>query len=115
MKLPNSEKAVIPRVKVVDYLLSPSHQHGRHKAAFFKRFGFEAESWRRLASALMRHAAEQNVAKIEDTPFGTRYTVEGGLISPSGESMRIRSVWFIDKGEEIPRLVTAYPLERNEE
>jgi len=115
VKLPNGNKAVIPKAKVLDYLLSPSHEYGRHKAAFFTRIGFEAQSWERLASALMRQAAEQNVTKIEDTLFGTRYTVEGGLVAPSGESIALRTVWFVDKGESTPRLITAYPMERKEE
>ena len=52
MKLPNHEQAVVPRAKIVDYLLSDSHRDGRHKAAFFKRFGYAAESWEGLAQAL---------------------------------------------------------------
>ncbi len=39
MKLPNHEKAFVPREKIVDYLLSPFHKDGKGKAAFFKRFG----------------------------------------------------------------------------
>lgn len=115
MKLPNGERALIPKSKLLDYLLSESHPHGRHKAAFFIRVGFTSDSWKRLSSALRRHAVGQNVAKIEDTRFGTRYTVEGALMAPNGESIVLRSVWFIDKGADVPRLVTAYPLERKDE
>jgi hypothetical protein len=43
VKLPNHEHAVVPRAKILDYLLSDSHRDGQHKAAFFKRFGFAAE------------------------------------------------------------------------
>jgi hypothetical protein len=41
MKLPNQHKAIIPDTKIRGYLLSTSHPYGRHKAAFFKRFGFK--------------------------------------------------------------------------
>ena len=115
MKLPNGDQAIIPKSKITDYLLPESHQQGRYKAAFFNRFGFEPEFWKRLALALKRHAEVHTVDKIEDTPFGTRYTVEGGLITPSGDHIMVRSVWFIDKGEHIPRFVTAYPLERKDQ
>ena len=47
MNLPNLEKAVVSRVKVCDYLLSETHRDGRHKAAFFHRFGFLADDWLR--------------------------------------------------------------------
>jgi hypothetical protein len=76
MKLPNREHALVPRAKVVDYLLSPTHRDGRHKAVFFSGFGFTADSWEKLADALLQHASEHDVAKQEDSPFGTRYVVE---------------------------------------
>lgn len=113
-KLPNREKAVIPQAKIMDYLLSVAHPHGRHKAAFFHRFGYIAESWGVLAAALLRHAAEHDVTKVEDSLFGTRYTIEGILVTPDGRMPVIRSVWFIENGEDIPRFVTAYPLGREE-
>ena len=31
---------------------------------------------------------------------------------PDGREPAVRSVWFIEAGGEVPRLVTAYPLER---
>jgi len=65
-----------------------------------------------LANALRRHAAENEVVKTEQTPFGTRYVVEGPLSTPNGRSVNVRVVWFVEHAETIPRLVTAYPLER---
>ncbi|MCC5667709.1 hypothetical protein LC653_28480 [Nostoc sp. CHAB 5784] len=52
---------------------------------------------------------------IEDSPFGTRYAVEGTLLSPDGRNPVIRSAWFIETGETIPKFVTSYPLKRREE
>ena len=110
MKLPNFERAIIPREKITGYLLSPSHTDGRSKAAFFARFGFTVASWQTLAGALLRHAETHEVAKIEvSPPFGTRYVIEGNLETPDGRAPLVRVVWFIDIDEEIPRLVTAYP------
>ncbi len=54
MKLPNVERAVVTREKVIDYLLSDTHRDGRHKALFFKRFGFTIQKWEELASALRK-------------------------------------------------------------
>jgi hypothetical protein len=31
MKLPNLENLVVPRAKLFDYLLSPTHRDGQHK------------------------------------------------------------------------------------
>ncbi|MGH8489350.1 MAG: DUF6883 domain-containing protein, partial [Gammaproteobacteria bacterium] len=77
MKLPNVDAAVVAEDKITSYLLSPTHRDGRHKAAFFLGLGFAAEAWQSLAAALLRHAADHEVAKVESTPFGTRYVVEG--------------------------------------
>ena len=110
MKLPHLANAVVPAAKITGYLLSPTHRDGRHKAAFFTRFGFTAADWETLAAALRRHAVAHEVMKIESSPFGTRYIVEGELHAPDGRSPRVRVVWFIATGETAPTLVTAYPL-----
>jgi len=39
-KVPNHDRAVIDERKVRDYLLSPVHPIGRHKARFFYRLGY---------------------------------------------------------------------------
>jgi hypothetical protein len=111
MKLPHYDRALVPREKITDYLLSEIHLDGRHKAVFFGRYGFAVEFWERLAEALRQHAAEHDVAREEDSPFGRRYVVEGIITTPVGQTPRLRSVWFIRHGEETPRLVTAYPLQ----
>jgi hypothetical protein len=112
MKLPNQAQASVPEEKITAYLLSFIHRDGRHKAAFFTRFGFALDAWETLAMALRQHAADHEVAKVEDSPFGTRYVVEGTITAPDGRTPVIRSVWFINTGQDTPRFVTAYPLER---
>jgi hypothetical protein len=110
MKLPNHQRAVAPREKVVDYLLSTTHRDGRHKAAFFNGFGFDVNNWQDLADALVRHANDHEVAKVEASPFGTRYVVEGIMAMADGRDAVVRTIWFIDTGTDAPRFVTAYPL-----
>ena len=112
MKLPNHEKAFVPREKIVDYLLSPFHTDGKGKAAFFKRFGFTAELWQILAEALKKHALENEVSKMENTPFGIRYVIEGELETPVGRKPKVLVVWFIETRTEVPRLATAYPSKK---
>lgn len=34
---------------------------------------------------------------------------EGELETPSGRRLGVRTIWIIDRGQERPRLVTAYP------
>jgi len=98
---------------VVDYLLSDTHRDGQHKEVFFKRFGFAAAEWERLAQALREHAVEHDVARVETSPYGQRYIIEGIIRSPDMRHPLIRTVWFVESGEDTPRFVTAYPLRRD--
>lgn len=102
------------REKIVGYLLSRTHQQGRHKAAAFMRFGFDPGHWEDLAKVLRWHATRHILATAEETPYGARYSVDGILISPDKRNPTVRSVWFIAKDEEVPRLVTAYFLGRRQ-
>ena len=99
MKLPNYEH-------VVDYLLPDTHRDGRHKAMFFKRFGFTVTEWDRAAWALREHAGEHDATRVEPSPYGQRYLIEGIVHSPDGRAPCIRTIWFIETGEETPRFVT---------
>jgi len=109
MKLPEAEKAVVPRRKIVDYLLDLAHPDGGPKAAFFLRFGFTAEAWHRMAAGLKQHAVQNEVGKVVENKLGTRYSVEGELETPDGRNPLVRTIWFIANDETVPRFVTAYP------
>jgi hypothetical protein len=112
MRLPNCDKAIVSREKVVSYLLSHTHKDGKAKAAFFESFGFRADKWEILAAALKRHASENEIDHTETSPFGVRYIIIGECVAPDGRRPEIKAVWFIDEGEAFPRLVTAYPAKR---
>ena len=111
MKLPNAERAVVPDRKITHYLLSTAHRDGRHKAEFFRSFGFRLEAWEKLASALLDHARKHEVVEIVPTPFGRNFVIEGAMPAPDGRLPNVRAVWFIAKNAETATLATAYPLD----
>ncbi len=111
MKLPNYERAIVPQKKITEYLLSLVHPDGKSKAKFFLKFGFTVDDWEIMATSFINHAAHHELAKIEPSPFGNRYVIEGEIISPDGTNPEVRSVWFIATGDDTPRLVSAYPLD----
>ena len=112
MKLPNVHLAQIRREKIVNYLLSSTHRDGKSKHDFFVRFGFRPETWEQFADALKQHASEHDVTEQQQTRFGSYYVIEGGIRCPDGRSPLIRVVWFIERGDGVPQLVTAYPIRR---
>ena len=114
MKLPLADEAEVPREKIVLYLLNPEHRAGKGKARFFASHGFAADNWEKLADKLRQHARDHEITKEEMTPLGVRFVVEGNMTMPDGGVAGVRAVWFIDPGEQAPRLVTAYPLKRNQ-
>lgn len=115
MKLPNYAEAIVPQAKITEYLLSNSHSIGKGKAGFFTRFGYARENWQALKKSLLKHAADYEVAKIEPSPFGTRYVIEGDMPTLDGRNPFVRTIWFINTGQEIPRFVSAYPIRRKEQ
>jgi len=68
--------------------------------------------WEELAQALLRHAVELEVMRVNKSRHGTKYVIQGRLATPDGRNPVVRSVWIIEKGEIGARLVTAYPVKR---
>jgi hypothetical protein len=107
-KLPNTDKAIIKTEKLLDYILSSEHPDGKLKAAFFKKFGYTSSNWEVFEKDLRKLLQIQDVFESETFEFGTKYMVKGPIKSPSGETIQVLTVWVILKGEDIPKLVTAY-------
>ncbi len=108
-RLPNAQKAIVEAEKLHGYILSSTHPLGRFKATFFKNFGYSSENWEDFEKRLRELILSNEVSKVEESPFGKKFIVEGGLIGPSGRTVQIISVWVILKGESMPRFVTVYP------
>ena len=111
MNIPNGEHAVVEPEKVRDYLLNVGHPDGFGKAEFFTSVGFQREVWQVLADALRQVARDSSVTKSMTSSHGQKYIVDGGLDTPKGQTVMVRTIWIIEPGEENPRLVTAYPRE----
>jgi len=110
MKLPNAAEAEVPESKIVRYLLNSTHRSGKSKAQFFLRHGCTLEKWSELAAALRQHGSENEITRREQTPLGERFVIDGPLELPDRSIALLRVVWFVEAGETIPRLATAYPI-----
>ena len=111
VKLRNAHLAVIDRSKVLDYLLNEAHPDNGGKARFFGLLGYSREDPERLVKALREVAEQGDVVSSAESGHGNKYVVDGWLSVHTQESRQwsIRTVWIIDRGEDAPRLVTAYP------
>ena len=108
MKLPNADQAIIDGRKLYDYLLSFAHPTGRFKARFFAQLGYRSDNWRRLADDLRTQHASHDAQALGPNEYGVKYQIKAPLKGPLGPPAPVVSVWFIRKGESVPRFVTAY-------
>jgi hypothetical protein len=109
VKLPNADRAVVDERKLREYLLSTQHAVGRFKAAFFSELGFKIGNWKELRSRLME-LAHSDATMGESTEYGQKHLIPGTLTGPSGRRADVVSVWIVLTGDDIPRLVTVYPM-----
>lgn len=112
MKLPNSNNAYIPLAKIHEYLLSETHIVGKSKAKFFRAVGFNKSNAKLLKKELLTVAQTENIKESIEFSYGTKYIVEGFLNTPNRTSIKIRTVWIVETGENVPRFVTAYPINK---
>ena len=111
MQLPNAARAVVDEAKVRDYLLSPDHRVGKAKARFFGALGFTRDNWPLLRDALLAVAREREAELGETSIFGQKYVARGIVYGPAGRAATVVTAWIVLRGEDVPRLVTAYPGE----
>jgi hypothetical protein len=109
MRLPRSNELVVPEMKIVRYLLSEEHPVGKAKAKYFRALGYSRENAAELKDGLLSVAADGMVVEEIDTPFGTKYVVEGALLTPTGTRAQVRTIWIVETGQSALRFVTAYP------
>src|SRR6266849_1937333 len=111
MKLPHASVAVVDREKITEYLLNREHPDNGGKADFFIALGFSIDKWTTFAEALQRLAIASDISLSMESPHGKKYIVDGEIETPIGKSRIVRTVWIVNAGESIARLVTAYPHE----
>lgn len=109
MKLPNQDKVYISPEKLTDYLLSETHSVGKSKAKFLRSVGFNESNVDVLEQCLILIAQSNEVVETTKTSHGTKFVIDGEIKTPIDVTAKLRTIWIIDAGEDIPRFVTAYP------
>ncbi len=110
MKLTNKEKAYVPISKLLEYLLSETHPIGKTKSKYLRSAGFNETNVGLLKQGLLNMAQSEDITEEISSPHGVKYIIDGSIKTPAGNFIKMRTVWIIDKEQESPRFVTAYPL-----
>ncbi len=109
MRIPNADKAIIEQQKIVLYLLDADHPEGGPKARLLLSFGYSVAHWQKLDADLRSMHLIEDFVATSNTVWGTRYEIVAPITGPSGDTLLFRSVWQIDLGTDVPRLITMYP------
>lgn len=111
MPIPHADKLLVPMAKLDGYLLDANHPFGGGKAEWFARLGYHRRNAECLADDLIELAQRSEDWTSTPTRFGVKYVVIGSVVTPVGREVRLTTIWFIDTGRIVPRLITAYPRE----
>jgi hypothetical protein len=109
MKISNADQAIIAPEKIRDYLLDAGHRRGGSKARVLLSLGYRREDWELLERDIRQQHLTADVAVNKENPWGQRYEIRAPLITPSGRTIMIESIWQIDAGSNVPRFITMYP------
>lgn len=109
MRIPNADRAIIAPEKLRAYLLNPAHRRGSAKARLLLSCGYQADSWHILEADLRAQHLTAEVAVIKENVYGRRFEIRAPLATPSGRRIVFQSIWQIDDGTDVPRLITLYP------
>lgn len=100
--MPNAERAIIPKGKFEDWVMSP-RGHGLE----FAHWGFTPEFSDDLAHAFLKSATEYPYVELEENRWGIQYTFYIGILTPRNRIMPTVVIWQIDHESDVPRFITA--------
>jgi hypothetical protein len=105
VKLP--EDVVIPEDKLVRYLLLPRQESD--KSQFLGRVGYTLATWAVLARDLHNLAKTHEISDMTISPYGIKWEVQGTLVGPNGQGLRVVTVWITLEASGETRFVTLFP------
>ena len=108
--LPNPELAVIPIEKLRDYVLSPNHPRGEHKATVFKTIlGIERQHASVLAEIIRSTLDRALAQKKEANEFGEQWATYHEIIGLNGRAAIVTVAWMFKRGApDTPVLISSY-------
>ncbi|HYU60169.1 MAG TPA: hypothetical protein VEK39_05365 [Solirubrobacterales bacterium] len=107
--LPDADQAIIDRGKLRDYVLSPEHGTGRHKARVFSSaLGIDRDSWEYLRDQIAERVLSAEVGEVRTGRHGVRYSVPMLIEGLNGQTHEVTTGWIIEQEGAPPRLTSAY-------
>ncbi len=105
MKLP--ENAIIAHEKLTGYLLRPRDEHD--KSGFLAIGGYTSDYAAQLESDIRSLLRTLEATPAGETPYGAKFVIRGILTGPNGRTLRVVSVWMLEKPTGLTKFITLYP------
>lgn len=98
----------IPKEKFTEYLLSPTHSVGKHKAKVFKAsLGYTIDNWEDLLDNILDNFDETKLVETERIKAGIKYNCIMNLTGPNGNTCPVKTTWILRPETDTYQLVTA--------
>jgi hypothetical protein len=111
VKLPDN--VVIPEDKLVSYLLLPRQESD--KSQFLGIAGYTLAAWEVLARDLHNLARTHEISDMAISPYGIKWEVQGALVGPNGQVLRVITVWITLEASGETRFVTLFPARERQQ
>ena len=105
MQLPRD--AIIAPEKLTDYLLRTRDDHD--KWGFLAVAGYLSAHAVRLESDIREQLLPMPATPAGVNPYGEKFVIRGNLTGPNGRTLRVLSVWMLEKATGLTKFVTLYP------
>ena len=108
MKLPADSE--IARIKATHYLLKLRDEDDKSKV--LARAGYTLAHANKLLEDL-RGLLATDAEFLQKTEYGDKYQICGTLAGPNGRTLRVVSIWMVERATGQTKFVTLYP-DKNE-
>jgi hypothetical protein len=108
MKLPDDSE--IASIKITQYLLKLREEDDKSK--YLAQAGYTAAHADQLLYDL-RGLLKTDAEFVQATDYGDKYEIRGILAGPNGRTLRVVSIWMIERATGQTKFVTLFP-DKNE-
>lgn len=108
MIIPNADNAVVDIRKLLDYVLNPKHERGKHKARVFASvFGLTSDDAITFREYLLLIVKTEEAQLGMRGSYGQMYWIDLPL-TWNDVTENIRTTWIVRNDEDFPRLVSCF-------
>jgi hypothetical protein len=108
MIIPNAENTVVDLRKLLDYVLNPRHERGKHKARVFASvFGLTTNDATAFQEHLLQIVKTEHAQLAMRSDYGQIYWIDLPL-TWNNVTENIRTTWIVRRDEDFPRFVSCF-------